>query len=80
MFNMSIRNLPEQVHDALRKRAEQNNRSLNAEVSAILAHAVMVSKTGGFGQQLRSRFADSLGTDLDLSRDKHSGKSAKFDE
>ena len=80
MGNMSIRNLPEQIHDALRQRAAQNNRSLNAEVRAILEHAVVVAKLGGFGQQLRSRFSDSLGTDLDLRRNKAPSTAAKFDE
>jgi plasmid stability protein len=35
-----LRNVPAEVHEALRERAARNGRSLNGEAVAILAHAV----------------------------------------
>lgn len=38
---MTIRSIPDEVHDAIRARAAQNNRSAEAEVRAILENTVM---------------------------------------
>lgn len=59
MGNMTVRQIPDEVHDYLRERAKGNGRSLEAEVRAILTNVHVVSKTGGFDQQLRRRFADA---------------------
>lgn len=56
MGNMTIRNLPDEVHDHLRQQAVSNNRSIEAEARAILVNSYVAKHTGGFGQQLRSRF------------------------
>lgn len=80
MGNMTIRNIPEPIHNALRERATLNRRSIEAEVRTILTHSIMVAEAGGFGQQLRARFADCEGDELDLKRDKTPGEAAKFDE
>ncbi len=40
MASMTIRNLPEETHQALRMRAAQNGRSTEAEVRAILEATV----------------------------------------
>ena len=41
MATLTIRNLPDQVHDALRLRAAEGRRSVEAEVRAILTEAVV---------------------------------------
>lgn len=66
MGNMTVRSIPEGVHDYLRDRAKSNGRSLEAEVRAILVNAYVCSQTGGFGQRLRQRFVESgvLGDEL----------------
>jgi plasmid stability protein len=80
MGNMTIRNLPDEVHDHLRQQAASNDRSIEAEARAILVHSYVAKHTGGFGQQLRSRFQSMglLGDELDLKRDKTPGRSADF--
>lgn len=40
MAMLTIRNLPDDVHQALRVRAAQNGRSTEAEVRAIITHVV----------------------------------------
>lgn len=69
MGNMTIRNLPDEVHDHLRQQAVSNNRSIEAEARAILVNSYVAKHTGGFGQQLRSRFQSMgvIGDELDLS-------------
>lgn len=80
MGNMTIRNLPDEVHDHLRQQAFSNNRSIEAEARAILVNSYVAKHTGGFGQQLRSRFQSMgvIGDELDLKRDKTPGRAADF--
>ena len=80
MGNMTIRNLPVEVHDHLRQQAVSNNRSIEAEARAILVNSYVAKHTGGFGQQLRSRFQSMgvIGDELDLERDKTPGRAADF--
>ncbi len=40
MGNLSVRNLPEEIHRALRMRAARNGRSTEAEIRAILEETV----------------------------------------
>ena len=78
MPTMTIRNLPDEVHDHLRTRAYTNGRSLEAEVRAILVHSYVAKHTGGFGQQLRARFerAGLIGDDPIVTRDAAPGRTA----
>lgn len=80
MGNMTIRNLPDEVHDHLRLQASSNSRSIEAEARAILVNAYVAKHTGGFGQRLRSRFQDMglIGDELDLKRDSTPGRAADF--
>ncbi|WP_103175157.1 plasmid stabilization protein [Paracoccus sp. SY] len=80
MGNMTIRNLPDEVHDHLRQQAASNSRSIEAEARAILVNSYVAKHTGGFGQKLRSRFQSMgvIGDELDLKRDKTPGRAADF--
>jgi len=49
---LTVRNLPDEVHRALRVRAAQHGRSTEAEVRAILANAVMPEKRVRMGDAL----------------------------
>jgi len=42
MANLNIRNLPDEVHQALRRRAAESGRSMEAEARAILTQACTV--------------------------------------
>ena len=70
MGNMSIRNLPDEIHDALKLRAAKNNRSAEAEVRALLVETFVAETEGGFGTRLRACFKGIEGDELDIARDK----------
>ncbi len=59
---LTVRNLPDDVHRALRVRAAQNGRSTEAEVREILARAVMPQKRVRLGDALAM-----LGREIGLS-------------
>lgn len=59
---LTIRNLPDEVHRALRVQAAQNGRSTEAEVREILASAVKPQKRLQMGDALAA-----LGKNLGLS-------------
>ena len=79
MVNMTIRNLPDEVHERLRVQAQSNGRSLEAEVRSILVHAVIASSDGGFGHRLRERYGRHLGDDLAVERDQTANQLSLFD-
>jgi len=80
---LTVRNLPETVHRALRLRAAQNGRSTEAEVRALLEEAVkpqgrlkLGSWLAGIGQKLRLTDEEAA---LINKRDKSPPRSANFE-
>ena len=79
MATVTVRNLPDEVHRAIRVRAAEHGRSTEAEIRAILAQSVQ--STGGLriGSELR-RFAEQIGNaDLEIRRDRATIEPAAFD-
>lgn len=68
MAAMTIRNIPDPVHRALKARAERNGRSAEAEVRAILHDTLLASAELGLGTWLSSRGAGLWDDDLDIDR------------
>lgn len=64
MAILTVRNVPDEVHRALRVRAAQHGRSTEAEVREILAAAVKPEKRLLLGDALAS-----LGREIGLSND-----------
>ncbi|MGR3739122.1 MAG: FitA-like ribbon-helix-helix domain-containing protein [Limimaricola soesokkakensis] len=79
MANMTVRNLPDEVHERLRAQAQLNGRSLEAEVRSILVHAAIASSDGGFGHRLRERYGRYLGDELAVERDQSANQLSLFD-
>ncbi|ENW95645.1 FitA-like ribbon-helix-helix domain-containing protein [Acinetobacter sp. NIPH 298] len=52
MANLTIRNVPDSVHRALKMRAAQHGRSAEAEIRSILENAVKSTQAIGLGDQL----------------------------
>lgn len=69
MAAITIRNLAEETHLALRRRAAEHGRSTEAEVRAILDEAVRPATRLKWGSALVAAFAPSGGVDLDIVRD-----------
>ena len=74
---ITIRNIPDETHRALKLRAAQHGRSTETEIRHILENAVCPKV--GIGSAL-AVIGRSLGAvDLDLQRDASSVKPASFD-
>lgn len=61
---MTVRNIPDEIHNALKVRAKLHNRSTEAEVRAILEEAIRPESRIGMGDALAS-----LGRKIGLSND-----------
>lgn len=79
MGTITIRNLPDNVHNALKTLASKHQRSAEAEVRAILAAAVAPEIGEGFGQQLRKRWAGVYGNEFEGLRDETPPEGANFE-
>ncbi len=69
MSSITVRNLPEETHRALRVRAATAGRSTEAEVRAILDNAVRPDGRIKLGSLLAEIGQQAGGVDLDIVRD-----------
>ncbi|MGL5811095.1 MAG: FitA-like ribbon-helix-helix domain-containing protein [Nocardioides sp.] len=67
---ITVRNLSEETHRALKARARTHGRSTEAEVRAILHDAVSQDSEVGLGTKVARISAEVGGFDLDLERDR----------
>lgn len=84
MATLTVRNVPEDVHRALRVRAAEHGRSTEAEVRKILAAAVKPEKRVRMGEALAAIGRDIGLTNEDFAvfeqlRDKTPAKPMSFD-
>ncbi|MCO8646089.1 Arc family DNA-binding protein [Burkholderia multivorans] len=66
---ITVRNLPDEVHRALRVRAALHGRSTEAEVRGILEQAVLSEGRVKLGTLLAEIGREAGGVDLDIQRD-----------
>ena len=78
MAAITIRNLSDETHRALRARAVGHGRSTEAEVRAILDDAVRPESRVKLGSALVQAFRPFGGVDLDISRDKTAVEPPEF--
>lgn len=78
MASVTVRNLPDEVHRALRVRAANNGRSTEAEIREILEDAVRPGKRLKLGSALAA-LGDKYHLDLKLVRDKQPGRVVEFE-
>ena len=84
MPSITVRNVPDDVHRALRVRAARNGRSAEAEIRDILEHAVKPEKRVRMGDALASLGRELELTDedfaiLEQARDKTPAEPASFE-
>jgi plasmid stability protein len=79
MTAITIRNLSNATHRALRMRAAEHGRSTEAEVRAILDAAVRPNDRLKMGSALVALFRSAGGVDLDIERDRTPVKPASFE-
>ena len=70
MASVTVRNLPDETHRALRVRAASHGRSTEAEIRAILENAVRPEGRVKLGTLLAEIGREAGGIDLDIERDK----------
>jgi plasmid stability protein len=78
MAVVTVRNLPEETHRALRMQAARHGRSTEAEIRAILQRAVQPEVRTRIGQQLAAFGKKHGGLDLEVDRDPRSTEAADF--
>jgi plasmid stability protein len=84
MASITVRNVPDEVHRALRVRAAQHGRSAEAEIRAILEQAVKPAKRVRLGDALASLGRKAGLTDDDIAavdqmRDKSPARPMKIE-
>ena len=79
MGSLNVRNLSDETHRALRIRAAQHGRSMEAEVRAILDDAVSPRHKVGLGSMLAAIGREFGGVDLDITRDRTPAEPASFE-
>lgn len=77
MAAVTVRNISEETHRALKVRAAQNGRSTEAEIRTILEAAVQPKI--GMGSALAQIGRQIGGAELDIKRDSTPTKAARFD-
>lgn len=79
MAAVTVRNLPEETHRALKLRAAHNGRSTEAEIRVILEEAVAPKLRLKIGSELAAFGRRYGGIELNLSRAQSPIEPAKFD-
>lgn len=79
MGSLNVRNLSGETHKALRVRAAEHGRSIEAEVRAILDAALRPCATLGLGCRLAAIGAAFGGVELDIIRDRTEAEPACFE-
>jgi len=78
MAAVTVRNLPDKVHRALKVRAAQNGRSTEAEIRRILEDTVSPNTATGLGSQLAAFGRRFGGIELNYKRDQRPAEPADF--
>ena len=76
---VTVRNLPEETHRALKLRAAEHGRSTEAEIRAILEEAVRPDTRVKIGSALAAFGQRVGGLDLDSTRDRAPTEPAEFE-
>jgi plasmid stability protein len=76
---VTVRNLPEETHRALKVRAAQHGRSTEAEIREILEQAVRPQTRVKIGSELAAFGRGSDGLDLDVTREPEPTEPAAFE-
>ena len=79
MATVTVRNLPDEIHRAVRLRAAQHGRSTEAEIRLILEAAVKPEQRVKLGSLLAEIGKEVGGVKLDIERDKTLTEPVRFE-
>ena len=77
MGQMTVRNIPDDQYEALKRVAADNDRSAEAEVRLAISHLVQTS--GGFGTKLAAKYSGAIDADFNFDRDNAASKPVSFE-
>ena len=78
MSQMTIRNIPVDQHDALKRVAAANERSTEAEARIAIARHVGVQEGQGFGSKLLEKYSSTIDQGFEFERDQTSSEPVSF--
>ena len=78
MGDMTVRNIPEDDHRALKRIARSNSRSTEAEARLAIAHYIEAQRKTGFGSRLHEAYGGAVDDDFVIERDAGSSNEAVF--
>jgi plasmid stability protein len=79
MAAVTIRNLPEATHRALKVRAARHGRSTEAEIREIIENAVRPQKRTKLGSALAAIGRELGGVELEIERDRAPARTVSFE-
>ena len=79
MASLTVRNIPDETHRALRVRAATHGRSTEAEIRAILENAVRPEGRIKLGSLLAEIGREAGGVDLEIERDRTPAEPVSFE-
>jgi antitoxin FitA len=79
MSVVTVRNLPEETHRALKARAAENHRSTEAEIRFILENAVRPQNRVKLGSLLAEIGREVGGVEIEINRDKTPAQPLSFE-
>jgi plasmid stability protein len=79
MATVTVRNLPEETHHALRMRAATHGRSTEAEIRAIIENTVRPENRVKLGSLLAEIGREFGGVDLEIERDRTPTEPVSFE-
>ena len=79
MAAVTVRNLPDEIHRALKRRAAKHGRSTEAEIRSILEAAVRPSKPMRMGSELSALVEKYGGFDIEIKRGQSLVQPAEFE-
>ena len=79
MGQMTVRNIPDNDYESLKRVAAQNNRSAEAEVRLAIAQLVRIATGTGFGTKLNAKYGGVIDDDFQFDRDKSAGEPMAFE-
>lgn len=69
MGDMTVRNIPEDQHVALKRIARSNSRSAEAEARLAIALYIESQSKAGFGSRLAEKYGGTVDQDFAIERD-----------
>ncbi|MES9858442.1 MAG: hypothetical protein ABW166_17840 [Sedimenticola sp.] len=70
MSQMTVRNIPEEDYEALKRVAAKNNRSAEAEVRHAIKNIVRFGSGEGIGSKLHAKYGGAIDDNYEFPRDK----------